>query len=95
MPYRFDIYIGSDNGSRRIDSQYLGKVRQWADANFPTGYTLLRGQGCYGGISEDSLLVNVLSNCDLPLREQVNGLKLDLSQEAILVVKSEVDLERI
>ena len=95
MPYRIDIYIGSDNGSRRIDGQYLGKVRQWADANFPDGYTLMRGKGYYRGISEDSLVVNVLSDCDLPLRDQLDWLKHSLCQEAILLVKSDVELEII
>ena len=95
MPYRIDIYIGSDNGSRRIDGQYLSKVRQWADVNFPDGYTLLRGEGCYRGLSEDSLVVNVLSDCDLSLRDQVDGLKRNLCQEAIMLVRSHVDLEVI
>ena len=95
MPYRFDIYIGSDNGSRRINDGYLGKVRQWADANFPDGYTLLRGEGCYRGLSEDSLVVNVLSDCDLPLRGQLDGLKRNLSQEVILLVRSQVEFEVI
>ena len=70
-------------------------MRQWADQNFPNGYTLLRGQGCYGGYSEDSLLVNVLSDHEFALGDQVRELKRDLSQEAILLVKSQVDLELI
>ena len=95
MAYRIDIYIGSDNGSRRIDDGYLGRIRQWADQNFPDGYTLMRGEGCYGGFSEDSVLLNVLADSDFALREQVRELKRDLSQEAILLVKSQVDLEII
>ena len=85
--------LGSDNGSRRIDEPYLGKVKKWADQNFPDGYTLVRGEGCYRGISEDSLLINLLSDYDFPLSKKLEGLKRDLSQEAILVVKSQVDLE--
>ena len=95
MPYRIDIYIGSDNGSRKINDGYLGKVKQWANRHFPDGYTLLRGEGCYGGHSEDSVLLNVLSNGDFQLKEQVGELKRDLSQEAILMVKSKVDLDVI
>lgn len=87
--------VGSDNGSRRIDGPYLSKVRQWADKNFPDGHTFLRGEGYYRGVSEDSLLINLLSDFDFPFREQLEGLKRDLSQEAILVVKSQVDLEVI
>ena len=93
MPYRIDIYIGSDNGSRRIDSDYLNKVRQWANANLPNGYTLLRGEGYYGGVSEDSVLVNLLSDNEFSLKEPLEELKRELSQEAILVVTSQVDLE--
>lgn len=93
MPYRIDIYIGSDNGSRRIDKPYLNKVKQWAYQNFPDGYTLLRGQGCYRGVSEDSVLVNVLSDREFALREQLEHLKTELGQEAILIARSLVDLE--
>ena len=53
----------------------------------------MRGEGCYRGVSEDSLLVNLLSNSDFLFREQLEGLKSVLNQEAILVVKSQVDLE--
>jgi uncharacterized membrane-anchored protein YitT (DUF2179 family) len=95
MPYRIDIYIGSDNGSRRIDDDYLNKVRHWADGVFPDGYTVVKGQGYYRGTSEDSLLVNVLSYNELSLREQLKQLKRELSQEAILVSKTQVDLEVI
>jgi len=95
MPYRIDIYIGSDNGSRKINDGYLSKVRLWADKNFPTGYTMLRGQGCYGGFTEDSLLINVLSDCDLSLKHQIERLKDDLRQDAIIVAKHPVSLEII
>jgi hypothetical protein len=95
MPYRIDIYIGSDNGSRRIDDDYLNKVIHWADEIFPDGYTLVKGQGYYRGTSEDSLLINVLSSYEPTLREQLKQLKRELSQEAILVSKTQVDLEVI
>ncbi len=95
MPYRIDIYIGSDNGSRRIDRGYLNKIRQWADGIFPDGYTIVRGQGYYRGTSEDSLLLNVLSNYEPSLREQLEQLKCELDQDTILVTKSQIDLEVI
>jgi uncharacterized membrane-anchored protein YitT (DUF2179 family) len=95
VPYRIDIYIGSDNGSKRIDDSYLSKIRNWADGIFPDGYTFVRGQGYYRGTSEDSLLINVLSYNEPSLREHLKQLKQELSQEAILVTKSQVDLETI
>jgi hypothetical protein len=95
MPYRIDIYIGSDNGSRRIDDNYLSKVRHWADGIFPDGYTIVRRYGYYRGTSEDSLLLNVLSSQELSLGEQLKQLKYELDQDAILVTKSQVDLEVI
>lgn len=95
MPYRIDIYIGSDNGSRRIDDNYLNKIQKWANENFPDGYTILRGQGCYLGISEDTVLIDALSNYDVSYREQLKKLKRDLGQEAILLVKAEVDFELV
>jgi hypothetical protein len=95
MAYRIDMYIGSDNGSRRIDDDYLNKVKNWADGIFTDGYTLVKGTGYYRGMSEDSLLLNVLSNYEVNYTEQLKQLKLELSQEAILVVKSQVDIEVI
>ena len=93
MPYRVEIYIGSDNGTRKICESYLKKVKEWADTNFPEGYTLLKGEGCYRGIYEDSILINALSDYDVALGDQLKRLKLELNQEAILIVKSAVDLE--
>ena len=57
VKYRVDIYIGSDNDSRKIHDNYLDKVRKWANATFPDGYTLVRGEGYYNGVSEDSILL--------------------------------------
>lgn len=93
MPYKIDIYIGSDNGTKRIGKDYLGKVRKWADTNFPDGYTVIKGRGYYRGISEDSLLIDVLSSHDTVLRDGLESLKLELAQETILIAKSQVDLE--
>ena len=53
----------------------------------------MRDEGYNSGVSEDSLLINLLSDSDFPLSEKLEGLKRDLSQEAILVVKSQCDLE--
>jgi len=93
MPYRVDIYIGSDNDSRKICKSYLKKVREWANSVFPDGYTLVRGEGIYKGISEESVLINALSNYDVVLRRKLEKLKRELRQEAILVVRSAVDFE--
>jgi len=95
MPYRVEIYIGSDNNSRKICKEYLKKVRRWADVTFPDGYTLIKGEGCYNGIYEDSLIINVLSNHNISVTDQLKKLKRELKQEAILVVKSPVYFEII
>ncbi len=95
LPYRIDIYIGSDNHSRRIYKDYLGRVTKWADKNLPDGYTLIRGRGCYKGMSEDSVLINVLSASDISLRDSLQKLKAELEQEAIVVVRAPVDFEMI
>lgn len=93
MPYRIDIYIGSDNGSRKIHDDYMGKVMSWANESFPDGYTLVRGIGCYRGMTEDSLLINVVSNSDMPLKERLQTLKQELEQEAIMLIRAPVDIE--
>jgi len=93
--YRVDIYIGSDNHSREINEEYLGKVKEWADENFPDSYTILRGEGCYNGIYEDSVLLNALTPLDTPLLTGLKALKEKLEQEAIIFVKSGVEMEII
>ena len=91
--YRVDIYIGSDNDSRKIHDRYLDKVRKWANATFPDSYTLVRGEGYYNGVSEDSILLYAFLNYDVVLKDRLERLKRELRQESILVVKSPVDFE--
>jgi len=93
--YRVDIYIGSDNDSRKIRDSYLDKVRQWANETFPEGYTLVKGEGYYSGASEDSILLHAFLSYDPALKHQLERLKRELRQEAILFVKSAVDYEVI
>jgi hypothetical protein len=91
--YKLDIYIGSDNGSRKIDTEYMDKITEWADRNFPDGYTLLRGHGYYNASQEDSLVLSVLSDYDIDLKEQVAHLKQTLEQKAIAVTKYNVEVQ--
>jgi len=42
---------------------------------------------------EDSVLINVLSDFNVALKDRLEGLKRELNQDAILVVKSAVDFE--
>lgn len=89
--YRVDIYLGSDNDSRKISELYLKKVRRWANGIFPDGYTILRGEGYYNGTSEDSILLYAFLNYDIALKHPLERLKRELRQESILLVKSAVD----
>jgi hypothetical protein len=93
--HRIDIYIGSDNDSRRIHDGYLNKVREWANTAFPDGYTIFKGEGYYNGLSEDSILLHAFLSYDLALKHQLEKLKRELKQESILVVKSAVDYQVI
>ena len=91
--YRVDIYIGSDNDSRKIHDSYLDKARTWANETFPDGYTLVRGEGYYNSAPEDSILLHAFLDYDPVLKRQLEKLKRELKQEAILLVKSAVDYE--
>jgi hypothetical protein len=55
VTYKLDLYIGSDNGTRRIRRDYLDKIVEWADKNFPNGYTLVKGRGYYDAIKKTPL----------------------------------------
>lgn len=93
MPYRIEIYVGSDNASRKINKDYLGRVRKWASNVFPEGYTLLKGEGFYNGVSEDSIIICVFSNHDLDIANQLYCLKKQMKQESVLFVKNPVDFK--
>jgi len=95
MYYRIDIYIGSNNQTKKIDGDYLEKIKKWADSAFTDGYTIFRGEGCYNGVYEDSILLNALTLHDMPLNDSLESLKKDLEQDAILTVKSGVEFELI
>jgi hypothetical protein len=95
VAYKYDVYIGSDNGSRRIRRDYLDKIIEWADRYCQDGYTLVRGRGYYRGAQEDSLVLSVLSDYDTDLRTHIAELKQTLDQEAIAVAKYRVELELI
>jgi len=95
IKYRVDIYIGSDNDSRKIYDSYLNKIKNWANEIFPDGYTLVRGEGYYNGTSEDSILLYAFLDYNPVLKRQLEKLKRELKQESILLVKSTVDLEVI
>lgn len=83
---QIDIYIGSDNASRKINEEYLAKITEWAKQVFPNGYTLIKGEGFYGDISEDSVILQVfVSEMPSNLKKCVKGLKRTLKQECILV----------
>jgi hypothetical protein len=75
MPYRIDIYVGGDNDSLRIDRHYMDKVRKWANSNFAKEYILIKVQGRYNGMFEDSILINIIADYDLALKDQSVSLK--------------------
>jgi len=47
VKYRLNIFTGTDNDSKKINEQYLEKVKRWANEIPPDGYTLVRGEGYY------------------------------------------------
>ncbi len=93
--YRVDIYIGSDNETGKFYDVYLERVIRWANGAFPAGYTLIRGQGYWRGVSEESLLINALTDCNPNLSDSIAQLKRELCQEAIILTTSRVRLEVI
>ena len=95
MGYRFDVFVGSDNSSRRITKDYLRRIVKWANSVFPEGYTLTRGRGYYEGEHEESLVLSVLTDGDIELKDKVALLKRELKQKSILVSKYTVQLAAV
>ena len=93
MGYRFDVFVGSDNDSRKIRKGYLDRVV--FPEGFPEGYALTRGCGYFGGTEEDSLILSVLTNDRIDIREKIASLKAELGQRSILVTNYTVELENV
>ncbi len=91
MSKKYDIYIGSDDGSHRITDGYLSKVVKWANSVFPEGYTLIFGKGYWNGNSEDCLMLDVLVNREIDVIQCLNRLKMELDQNSILFSKYKVE----
>lgn len=95
VKYRIDLYIGSDNDSKKISELYLEKLKKWANEIFPDGYTLFKGEGYYNGISEESVILYSFMNYDVSLEHPLERLKKELNQESILFVKTPVQYELV
>lgn len=95
MPLKYDIYIGSDNGSRKLSEKYVDLILEWANHVFPDGYTLVKGEGYYNHTKEESLVVSTISQHELELNGEVRALKERLKQDAILVTKYAVEVELV
>jgi len=93
MLYIIDIYIGSDNNTRKIGRDCFEKPKNWTTKVFSAGYTLLKGKRFCNGINGDSVIVTVLSLENLPLKGEIEFLKRMLRQEVIPLSKSYVDLK--
>jgi hypothetical protein len=90
--YRYDIYIGSNNKTRRIEEDYKQKIVDWARSAFPDGYTITRCEGYYSGLAEDSIVLTILSDGNFDLNS-VAKLKKALEQDAILIAKYKIEME--
>uniref|UniRef100_A0A6M3JE92 Uncharacterized protein n=1 Tax=viral metagenome TaxID=1070528 RepID=A0A6M3JE92_9ZZZZ len=91
--YKVTLYIGSPNDTRQIDSDYLSKIRTWADAHLEAT-TMLRGTGTWHGTSEDTILLVHIA--DSPIEDKhIGELKRILNQECIMVECQEVDIQFI
>ncbi len=100
MAEKYDIYIGSENGSRRLTADYVNEIIEWAKANLPEGYTLVRGLGYSDGSLEDSVILSFLSYSKLSYGEghltaRLKALKERLQQKAILLSRYPVELETV
>lgn len=93
MGYRYDVYIGSDNSSHRIEEDNLAKVIDWARSAFPKGYTIIRARGYFDGVQEESLLLSLLTDKEIDIRQSIPELKRVLNQSSVLVSKQAVETD--
>ncbi|MEE9175223.1 MAG: hypothetical protein V3U19_03525 [Thermodesulfobacteriota bacterium] len=95
MPLRYDIYIGSDNGSKRLSEEYLNQILEWADDVFPDGYTIVKSEGYSKQSREESLVMSTISKHELEISKEIKSLKEKLGQDAILVTRYGVEAELV
>lgn len=93
MPLRYDIYIGSDNDSRKLTEKYLDLILEWANHAFADGYTIMKGEGYFNHSREDSVVVSTISQKEIELNGEIKSLKKRLKQDAILITKYTVEAE--
>jgi len=95
MPYQYEIYIGSDNETKKNSDLYRGKIIEWANSVFPEGYTIFEIDGYYNGFMEESLLMSVLSEGEIEVKDHIDQLKRELRQDKILLTKHYVEVRKI
>jgi len=84
MHYRIDIYIGSDNHSREINEEYLGRVREWADENFLIAFE----------IHNDSIVCIIIGEIANPsfVPVTVNSFDYEVTLDDILIIKDNLQV---
>jgi len=63
------------------------RIKALANVYFPNGFTMLRGEGCWRGNCEKSLIIEV-SASEEDVRCFADALKVENHQEAVLVQRT-------
>ncbi len=95
MAHRYDIYIGSDNGSGASTDEYVDKIAEWANESFPDGYTMTFGRGYWHGKREDCVVLNALTDDEDAVVKRLRKLKGELKQDGILLSRYAVESEMV
>jgi len=92
--HKTTLYIGSPNGIGKMDADYREKIRSWAAACCPDGYTLVFGEGGWRDTQEETAILTVYTLGGF-LGTKVQHLRELLHQTAILVETALVEVHTV
>ena len=79
---RTRLTIGADNRTHRLSASYVRRIHRWGTL-YLQNYTVVRGEGCYVGGREKSLMLEYTGR-RIPTG-LIRALKVSLKQNAIVV----------
>lgn len=71
---------------------HLFNIKRVMHEQFPTGFTILFGVGCWNGKEENSVCIQVMNATDAAIRRAVNEIRELNYQESVMVVKQNSDV---
>ena len=90
---KISLYIGSDNATNKISTEYLNRCSEILNLWF-FAYTINQNIGLWRGKKEDSLKIEIFTESEKDINKLYGiceELKQELKQESVLYTKEEIN----